>query len=144
MVDAAALGRIGEPFEIPIERGKIREFARSTFSTSPSYLDYPEPVVPPTFLTTMIAWSTPESDPWTAVKMDQSLALHGEQEYVFHGPPPRAGTVLTAQSRIESITTKPGRRGGELTVVVQVTEFRDADGTLVAEARMTGIETEGL
>ncbi len=144
MVDAAALGRTGEPFEIPIERGKVREFARATFSANPSYVDEPEPVVPPTFLTTMILWSTPESDPWTAVKMDQSRGLHGEQEYVFHGPPPHAGTVLTASSRIESITTKPGRRGGELTFVVQVTEFRDADGTLVAEARMTGIETEGL
>ena len=36
MVDPAALGRIGEPFEVPLERGKIREFARSVFSTNPS------------------------------------------------------------------------------------------------------------
>jgi len=144
MVDHSALGRIGEPFEIEIERGKIREFARATFSSSSSYLDDPAPVVPPTFLTTMILWSTPASDPWEAVKMDQSRGLHAEQEYVFHGPPPRAGTRLTAQSRIDSIATKPGRRGGELTFVVLVTEFRDPFGRLVAEARMTGVETSSL
>jgi hypothetical protein len=144
MVDRAALGRTGEPFGVEVERGKIREFARATFSANPSYLDDPTPVVPPTFLTTMIFWSTPSADPWPAVKMDQSRGLHAEQEYVFHGPPPRAGTRLTAQSRIESITSKPGRRGGELTFVVMVTEFRDPSGTLVAEAKLTGVETTSL
>ena len=144
MVDHAAAGRTGEPFELELERGKIREFARATFSTNSSYLDDPAPVVPPTFLTTMIFWSGPGAGPWEFVRMDQSRGLHAEQEYIFHGPPPRAGTRLTAQSRIESITTKPGRRGGELTFVVQVTEFRDASGTLVAEARLTGVETSSL
>jgi hypothetical protein len=144
MVDPAAVGRTGEPFEFPLERGKVREFARATKSSNPSYLDDPAPVVPPTFLTTMTFWTTPASDTWSAVKMDQSRGLHAEQEYVFHGPPPRAGTVLTAQSRIESITSKPGRRGGELTFVVQVTEFRDESGRLVAEARLTGVETAAL
>jgi hypothetical protein len=144
MVDPAALGRTGEPFAIDLERGKIREFARATHSSNPSYLDDPAPVVPPTFLTTMAFWSGPDADPWHAVAMDQSRGLHAEQEYVFHGPPPRAGTTLTAQSRIESIQTKPGRRGGELTFVVMVTEFRDPTGRLVAEARLTGVETSSL
>jgi hypothetical protein len=144
MVDHAALGRTGEEFTVELERGKVREFARATCSAHPSYLDDRHPVIPPTFLTTMCLWTTPESDPWTAVAMDQSRALHGEQEYVFHGPPPRAGTRLTARSRIKSITTKPGRRGGELTFAVMVTEFRDPEGNLVAEARLTGVETAGL
>ncbi len=143
MVDHAALGRSGEPFEMELERGKIREFARAIYSANESYLDDPDPVVPPTFLTTMVFWSGPESDPWPAVRMDQSRGLHAEQEYVFHGPPPRAGTRLVATSRIESITTKPGRHG-ELTFVMMVTEFRDPSGTLVAEARLTGVETVAL
>ena len=38
---------------------------------------------------------------------------------------------------------KEGRRGGRLAFAVMVTEFRDAaTGVLVAEARMTGVETE--
>ena len=44
MVDHAALGRTGEPFEMELERGKIREFARATYSTNESYLDDPAPV----------------------------------------------------------------------------------------------------
>ena len=30
MADESAIGAVGEPFEIAIERGKIREFARAT------------------------------------------------------------------------------------------------------------------
>jgi hypothetical protein len=36
---------------------------------------------------------------------------------------------------------KPGKRGGEMRFATVVTEYRDAAGTLVAEARATFIET---
>ncbi len=42
---------------------------------------------------------------------------------------------------MEDIYEKEGRRGGILTFAVMITEFRDADGTLVAEAKLTGVET---
>jgi len=141
MVDASALGRTGEPFTMPLEAGKVREFARATRSTNPAYLDDPAPVIPPTFLTTAFFWQEGGADPWPAVAMDQRRGLHAEQEFVFHGPPPRAGTRLTGVSRITGITEKQGRRGGTLTFAVMVTEFRDETGRLVAEARQTGVET---
>ena len=56
--------------------------------------------------------SWPGSNPWALVKMDQKRGMHAEQEYVFHGPPPRAGTRLTCQSRIAEVYEKEGRRGG--------------------------------
>jgi hypothetical protein len=140
VVDPAALGRIGEPFTMDVERGKIREFARATRSSNPEY-DGDRPVAPVTFLTTAFFWQDTESNPWRAVAMDLRRGLHAEQEYVFHGPPPRAGTRLTGRSRIASIYEKQGRRGGTMTFVVMVTEFRDESGRLVAEARMTGLET---
>ncbi len=139
MVDQAAVGRTEAPFTMDIERGKIREFARATFSTDPSYLDDERPVMPATFLTTATFWST---DPWTGLDVDLRRALHAEQEYVFHGPPPRAGTRLTGRTRVEDVYQKQGRRGGTLTFFVLVTEFRDESGALVAEARLTGVETE--
>jgi hypothetical protein len=145
MADESAKGAEGVPFEIVIERGKIREFARATMSESPAYLKDPQPVCPPTFLTTMFFWEehTPGSNPWHLVKLDPKRGMHAEQEYVFFGPPPRAGTRLIAKSRIEDVFHKEGRRGGRLTFAVMVTEFRDeATGQLVAEARMTGVETE--
>jgi MaoC dehydratase-like protein len=73
--------------------------------------------------------------------MDKQRGLHAEQEYTFFGPPPRAGTRLTCRSRIGEIYTKQGRRGGEMTFVVQYTDFHDETGRLVAQAKMTGVET---
>jgi hypothetical protein len=141
MVDATAQGRTGTEFEMVVELGKIREFAAATGSTDPEQLTGPAPVSPATFLTTMAFWQTGDSDPWPHVRMDQRRGLHAEQEFVFHGPPPRAGDRLTCRSRIADIYQKPGRRGGTLTFAVLVTEFRDPDGRLVAEARSTGVET---
>ncbi|MET7398755.1 MaoC family dehydratase N-terminal domain-containing protein [Dactylosporangium sp. NPDC005572] len=140
MVDASAVGRVGEPFTLDVERGKIREFARATHSQNPAYLQAEDPVVPPTFLTTAFFWQSGASDPWEAVAMDQRKGLHAEQEFVFHGPPPRAGTRLTGRSRIESVTRKEGRRG-TLTFAVMVTDFHDEAGNLVATAKLTGVET---
>jgi hypothetical protein len=73
--------------------------------------------------------------------MDLRRLLHGGQEYVFHGPPPAAGSELSVQTRVDEIYEKEGKRGGVMTFVVTVTEFRDAAGILVAEARSTAIET---
>jgi hypothetical protein len=143
-MDKRALGVVGAPFEMDIERGKLREFARAVRATHPAYFTGEHPPVPPTFLTTTFFWEADVegANPWQAVKMDQRRGLHAEQEYVFFGPPPRAGTRLYCRSRISEIYEKQGRRGGTLTFAVMVTEFRDADGKLVAEARLTGVETE--
>jgi hypothetical protein len=142
MADKAALGAQGVPFRMDLERGKILEFARATHTSNEAYAG-DHPAIPPTFLTSMFFWeeTAPGADPWDRVKMDQRRGMHAEQEYVFHGPPPRAGTKLTAVSRIDQFYEKAGKRGGNLTFVVKLTEFRDESGKLVAEARMTGVET---
>jgi hypothetical protein len=142
MVDKAAVGAVGTTFELDVERGKIREFARATHATHADYTGE-TPIAPPTFLTTMFFWEdgVEGANPWHKVELDQKRGMHAEQEYIFHGPPPRAGTRLFCQSRIAEIYEKEGRRGGKLTFAVMVTEFRDASGKLVAEARLTGVET---
>jgi len=142
MANPAARGAVGEPFTVDIERGKIREFAFATRSASPAYWDDERPVVPPTFLTTQMfweSWAGEASNPWHVVELDQQRGMHAEQEYVFYGPPPRAGDRLTAQSRIGDVYSKQGSRG-TLTFAVMITEYRDESGRLVAEARLTGVE----
>jgi N-terminal half of MaoC dehydratase len=136
-----AVGIQGTPFTMEIERGKIREFARAVHGESYSS---ETPTIPPTFLTTTFFWEewVEGANPWRAVNMDQRRGMHAEQEYIFHGPPPRAGMKLHCRSRIAEIYEKQGKRGGTLTFAVMVTEFRDDEGNLVAEARMTGVETE--
>lgn len=134
MVAASALGATGTPFVLEVEGGKLREFARATYGE-------PTDVAPPTFLTTAFHWQSAESDPWEQVRMDPSRGLHAEQEFVFHGAPPRRGDRLVGISRIAEIYEKQGKRGGTMTFVVMVTEFRDDNGRLVAESRLTGVET---
>jgi hypothetical protein len=121
-----------------VERGKIREFAAAMQSQNPAYLG-PEPIVPPTFLMSSPLWA-PEGA-LVDVGFDRRRLLHGEQEFVFHGPPPRAGQVLKVVDRLEDQYEKPGKRGGMMRFAVVVTEYRSEDGTLVAEARKTLIET---
>ncbi len=144
MMDKSAIGAQGAEFELDVERGKIHEFARAIHATDPAYFRREGQPSPPTFLTTMFFWEelVEGANPWHLVKMDQKRGMHAEQEYIFHGPPPPAGTRLRCRSRIESIYEKAGKRGGTLTFAVMVTEFRDESGKLVAEARMTGVETE--
>jgi hypothetical protein len=142
-MDTRAAGKKGTPFPLDVERGKIREFARAVKATHPAYTAGDHPVTPPTFLTATFHWEldVEGANPWNALQVDQRRGLHAEQEYVFFGPPPRAGDRLTCQSRIDRIYEKEGRRGGTMTFAVMVTEFRDESGRLVAEARMTGVET---
>jgi len=141
MVDKSKVGLSDEPSTMPVERGKIREFARACKSTNPAYVEDRTPVSPPTFLTTVNFWSRADQSPLARLDIDLRRLLHGGQEYVFHGPPPAAGTELTFQTRVDTIYEKEGKRGGTMTFVETVTEFRDAAGTLVAESRSTAIET---
>jgi hypothetical protein len=128
MVNKGAVGQTGEAFDMVVERGKEREFARATKS-------------PPTFLVSSVFWAPPGAARWGDLKLDMRRVLDGGREFVFHGPPPAAGTKLTAQTRVEDIYEKEGKRGGTMTFVVTVQEFRNESGELVAEMRSTAIET---
>lgn len=132
-------GPAGQPYAFEVERGKIREFARATKARDGAYFDDPVPVAPPTFLASSAFWVGPGSSPLGV--RNWSRILHGEQEFVFHGPPPRAGQSLVAQQRVEDTYEKQGRRGGTMRFTIVVTEFRTPDGDLVAESRSTVIET---
>jgi hypothetical protein len=142
MANKDAVGREGPRFVMWVERGKIREFARATGSQAPDYFEREDPVVPPTFLATSRFWEPPEAVAFTKqLDIDPHRLLHGEQEYVFDGPPPRAGAKLHARTVVEEIYDKEGRRGGTMTFVVTRTDFTDDDGVVVAQARSTAIET---
>lgn len=140
MADTDAVGTEGTPFRLDAERGKIGEFARATAGQPPG-ADEEYPVSQPTFLTTALHWQSGQANPWSAVRLDQKRGLHAEQEYTFFGAPPRGGTRLEGRSRITDVFTKQGRRGGAMTFAVMVTDYYDPSGRLVAQAKMTGVET---
>ncbi|GAA1868709.1 hypothetical protein GCM10009836_56530 [Pseudonocardia ailaonensis] len=132
----------GEPpvrsFRFPIELGKIRELSRATWTEAPEVLD--GTVIPPTFLYGARMWDDEAPEQRPADPGDRGR-LHAEQEFVFHGPPPGAGAVLTVSTRVDPEYEKRGRRGGLMSFQLVVTEYRDPDGRLVAEARQLGVRT---
>jgi hypothetical protein len=141
-MDKSIEGRSGAPFRVVVEEGKVREFARAVKSSNPAYVGEAAPATsPPTFLASATFWQGPEHSPWGGTRLNWERILHGEQEFIFTGPPPGAGTELTAQARIDRVFEKEGKRGGTMTFVELVTEYRDGSGGLVAEARSTIIET---
>lgn len=130
-----------ESYEIPIERGKVREFAKATRAAAPEY-DGPHPLIPPTFLTTArMTWENPKSSPLRGVGFDLRRVLHAGEEYVFLGRVPRAGETLRVSSRLEEVYDREGRRGGTLRFAVVVNDFVDESGVLVAQQRTTIVET---
>ena len=132
------VGTRGPEYEMVVERGKIAEFAAAMQSQNPAYAG-PGAIAPPTFLISASLWAPDGAA--VDVGFDRRRLLHGEQEFIFHGPPPRAGQVLTVSDQIVDRYSKPGKRGGMMRFAVVVTEYRGEDGTLVAEARKTLIET---
>lgn len=136
--DTDADREAGQPWEIVVERGKIAEFAEAMLSDEPAHRG-PAAIIPPTFLTSAARWAPPGVR--VNVGFDRRRLLHGEQEYIFHGELPSAGDVLIAQERVADRFSKPGKRGGEMRFATVITEYRDAAGKLIAEAKATFIET---
>jgi acyl dehydratase len=146
MADKSIVGKTGKPFSMPIEWGKVREFARAIKDPNPVYYD-PELAkkecggipVPVTFLQTAAFWQDAESSPGMG-GFDLRRILHGEQEFEFYKPI-FVGDVLTGQARVADLFEKEGGRGGKMTFLVVETEYKNQRGEKVAVARSTLIET---
>ncbi|MFE3292744.1 hypothetical protein [Rhodococcus sp. NPDC059234] len=99
------------PRTVALDRASILEFAEATRSTHRAYRDAELPVVPPTYL----------------CGTDSVAGAHdvpSERDCRFFGAPPRAGDQLT-------VTVRDGEYD-------RITEYRDADGRLIADAWTQG------
>ena len=137
-----------EDVEFPVERGKIGEFARALRSSSPLHHDldaaraagYSDLAAPLTFGNALAHWSGGDaSDLPVQLGLELARVVHGEQRYRF-ARPMTAGEVLTARRRVGDASVKPGRGGGEMTLVTVVTDFIDASGAPVVTEQMVMIE----
>jgi hypothetical protein len=135
-------------FELPVERGKVREFALAVAEDNPIHYDLdearrrglPDIVAPPTFTVTQM-WQVPreEREQRLGANLAYERVLHGEQEF-FYQRLPVAGEVLTGRMRIASDVSKRGRRGGAMRVVTYESLFTDASGAEVLRALYTLME----
>lgn len=136
-------------FDLPVERGKVREFALAVGEDNPIFLDpqearrqgLPDILAPPTFTVTQI-WQVPreEREARLGANLDYERVLHGEQEFVFRRLPV-AGEVLRGTMRISKDVTKEGRRGGSMRFVTYESTFTDAGGDEVLTAYYTLVQT---
>ena len=136
-------------FELPIERGKVREFALAVGEDNPIFFDVdaaraqglPDIVAPPTFTVTQI-WqiSREQREEQLGANLDYERVLHGEQEFEYQRLP-FAGEILRATMRISKDFTKEGKRGGEMRFVTYESRFVDVQGEEVLTAYYTLIET---
>ena len=145
----SCIGLSGPEFHFPIELGKVREFARALCADHPAYLEGRHPVVPPTFpVVAGYLWGymleDPGDTPIAALEMDRAMSLDGEQEFLYHGPPPRAGDDLVARTWVDAIWEKSGRRGGTLTFYRMRSDYHDRDGRLVGTNYATSVVPEGV
>jgi acyl dehydratase len=146
-LDPKHIGLSGPEFEVPLERGKLREFAAAIGAHLPEYLDQPDAVVPPTFLVmSAYFWGYLLERPGdTALKVigaDQLMSLDGGHSYIYPGEPPRVGQTLRARTEVEDIWSKQGRNGGRLSFIRMLSTFRDDAGQVVAEWRPTSVIPE--
>jgi acyl dehydratase len=146
MVDKSIVGKTGKPFSMPIEWGKVREFARAVRDPNPVYFD-PELAkkecggvpIPVTFLQTSAFWQTAESMPPLDM-LDMRRILHGEQEFEFFKPI-LVGDTLTGVARVADIYEKEGGRGGKMTFLAVETTYTNQRNEQVARARFVLVET---
>ncbi len=146
-MDKSEIGRTGKPVTMPIERGKIREFARAIKDDNPIYFDHGHAervaggiMPPPTFTMTLALWDD-RTEP--LLTYDVRRLLHGEQEFEYLAPI-HAGDVLTAVARVTDVYEKQGSRGGTMTFGITETTFTNQRGQTVLISRTTLLETGGV
>jgi acyl dehydratase len=146
LVDKSFIGLTSRTFTMPIEWGKVREFALAIKDPNPAYHD-PELArrvhggipIPPTFLMTSLGWEAPEWESGKVVELDYGNGVHGEQEFELLKPI-FAGDKLTWTNRIADIYEKEGGRGGKMKFAVVEGHYQNQHGEKVAISRCVLIE----
>ncbi len=139
MIDRQYIGHTMPAFEVAVEAGRLRFFAKATGQTDPVYLDdtaaraagHPGLPVPPTFLFCLEMESPDPAAIRNLLGMDYRRLLHGEQGFTYHRPA-HAGDVLRFEQRIADIYDK---KNGALEFVERITRITNQRGDHVADLR---------
>jgi len=140
MVDKSIVGTVMGTTVVPIERGKIREFATAILDDNPHYQEEASPLIPPTFSMTQAFWPRRTDGPPPNLGLNYARVLHGEQEFEYLAPI-RAGDTITGTTRVTDVYEKEGKRGGTMAFVVIETDWRNQDDEAVLVTRQVLLET---
>ncbi len=147
MIDRKYIGHAMPGFDVLVEKGRLRFFAKATGQTDPVYWDdaaalaagHPGLPVPPTFLFCLEMESPDPAAIRNLLGMDYLRLLHGEQGFTCHRMA-YAGDVLRFDQRIEDIYDK---KGGALEFVVRKTRVTNQRGEPVADLRAVTVLRNG-
>lgn len=139
MIDRKWIGHALPPSVLPIERTRLRFFAKAIGETNPVYTDeaaardagYPDLPAPPTFLFAAELDSGASDRLLSDLQIPLSKLLHGEQSFSYHRPA-CVGDTVTVRSVITDIYDK---KNGALEFVVKTSRATNQRGELVAELR---------
>jgi acyl dehydratase len=146
-IDRRHIGHALPAFDVPVEAGRLRFFAKATGQTDPIYFDvavardagHPHLPVPPTFL---FCLEMEAPDPAALRKLlgiDYRRILHGEQHFRYHAMA-HAADVLRFEPRIVDIYDK---KNGALEFVKRQTRVSNQRGELVAELTCVTVVRSG-
>jgi acyl dehydratase len=147
MIDRRHIGHTLPPFEVEVEKGRLRFFAKATGQSDPVYIDesaardagHPGLPVPPTFLFCLEMESPNPAAIRELLGMDYRSLLHGEQGFSYRAMA-YAGDTLRFSQRIDDIYDK---KDGALEFVVRKTRVSNQRDELVAELRCVTVVRNG-
>ena len=139
MIDRRWIGHNLGASVLPIERSRLRFFAKAIGETDPVYVDedsaraagYADLPAPPTFLFAAELDSGATDRLLADLEVPIANILHGEQGFSYHRAA-CAGDVVTVESSIVDIYDK---KGGALEFIVKSSKAVNQRDELVAELR---------
>ena len=147
MIDRRHIGHELPPFQVDVEKGRLRFFAKATGQDDPVYTvedaaraaGHPGLPVPPTFFFCLEMESPNPAAVRDLLGIDYRRLLHGEQGFTYHRMA-YAGDTLSFQQRIEDIYDK---KNGALEFVVRKTSVTNQRGEPVADLRCVSVIRNG-
>ena len=147
MIDRRHIGHELPAFQVDVEKGRLRFFAKATGQDDPVYSDedaaraagHPGLPVPPTFFFCLEMESPNPAAVRELLGIDYRRLLHGEQGFTYHRMA-YAGDTLSFRQRIEDIYDK---KNGALEFVVRKTSVSNQRGEPVADLRCISVIRNG-
>lgn len=147
MIDRTNIGKQSEPFEVDVEAGQLKFFAKATAETNPIYFSeeaarsagYDGLPAPPTFAFSLNLARPDPFKRFSDLGIPLAKMLHGEQRFDYSAPI-YARDTISLQDRIVDIFEK---KNGALEFVVTETTGTNQNGKVVVRMTETVVVRNG-
>ena len=148
-LDSTLVGKETDEFPLPVERSKVREFARALLDDDPIYQDEEagkaagfDGVPAPLTFTCASGHYREDLAVFQECGFEIKRMLHGESSWEYLAPV-NVGDELHAKRRVVYVTTRPGKRGGDMTIVTYEIDYTNPQGDTMIREKMVLIQTGG-